>query len=216
MLHSANFCQSRVKWTIEHKKHSYWPPLYLPLSSLGEEISPKKVVCQSKIKLWSRMENVARTSGRQSRLPLVHLPWHSLPNFASLMILCFALSPILNSNSDCIKLGVKSHDDIVRGCAKMLRHGLRDSVIPIRGFSWRRDIFTQLYFCTGLGKIQLSHPTFRAGSYNRGIKFLLTPSVRGGSHRKVYTSSSSLITPDIFKLLGSYESSGYPLSMEVW
>ena len=92
MLHSANFCQSRVKWTIEHKKHSYWPPLYLPLSSLGEEISPKKVVCQSKIKLWSRMENVARTSERQSRLPLVHLPWHSLPNFASLMISCFALS----------------------------------------------------------------------------------------------------------------------------
>ena len=37
-----------------------------------------------------------------------------------------------------------------------------------------------------------------------------------GVHRKVSPSSSSLITPDIFKLFGPYETSGYPLEMGVW
>ena len=40
--------------------------------------------------------------------------------------------------------------------------------------------------------------------------------IRGTVNLKVYPSCSSLTTPDIFKLLGPYESSGYPLSYGVW
>ena len=41
-------------------------------------------------------------------------------------------------------------------------------------------------------------------------------SIRGHFQPKVSPSPSSLITPDIFKLLGPYESSVYPLEMGVW
>ena len=40
--------------------------------------------------------------------------------------------------------------------------------------------------------------------------------LRGRFQPKVSPSSSSLITPDIFKLLRSYESSGHPLLLGVW
>ena len=40
--------------------------------------------------------------------------------------------------------------------------------------------------------------------------------IRGTGNLKVSPTCSSLITPDIFKLLGPYESSGYPLSYAVW
>ena len=41
-------------------------------------------------------------------------------------------------------------------------------------------------------------------------------SVGGLSQRKVSTSSSSLTVPDIFKLLGQNESSGYPLQIGLY
>ena len=40
--------------------------------------------------------------------------------------------------------------------------------------------------------------------------------IRGAIGRRVESSSSSLIKPDIFKIVGSYESSGYPLLVGVW
>ena len=40
--------------------------------------------------------------------------------------------------------------------------------------------------------------------------------LRGLFQTKVYTSSRSLITPDIFELLRSYQSSWYPLLLGVW
>ena len=40
--------------------------------------------------------------------------------------------------------------------------------------------------------------------------------VLGMGYLKVSPSCSSLVTPDIFKVLGPYESSGYPLPYGVW
>ena len=40
--------------------------------------------------------------------------------------------------------------------------------------------------------------------------------IRGAVNLKVYSCSSSLITQDIFKQLGSYERSIYPLQIGVW
>ena len=48
------------------------------------------------------------------------------------------------------------------------------------------------------------------------LKLGICSHILGAIGRSVESSSSSLITPDVFKLVGSYESSGYPLSMAVW
>ena len=68
----------------------------------------------------------------------------------------------------------------------------------------------------GIHLVVDEHGEFREDNFAQVGRYTHPIIIRGRIHRKVSPSSSSLITPDIFKLLGQYESSGYLLEMGVW
>ena len=150
----------------------------------------------------SSVSYVVCTEDKQSNVTLLSIPqrWIKSPHPATLILMflrtaraCLRWPCVTRVRAllcgNCLLFGIGRGRTFVVSWRKKGRGAFIDEVSKISGFS------DPLAPCL----------RFRSASLR----------LRGMDLLKVSPSRSSLITPDIFKLLGSYESSGYPLQLGV-